>query len=290
MRMLAVSTSVREYLFERRSAVRPGCTLVPTMGALHAGHAALIRRGAVIARERALAGGCVVTIFVNPTQFNDPADYTRYPRTLEADLEVCRRAGAHTVLAPTADDVYPPDAPPPVPVLPSQATDPGLEDAARPGHFAGVCQVVARLFDMVRPDAAIFGEKDWQQLRVIDAMTRRDAPQLQIIGLPTIREPDGLAMSSRNVFLSPSQRAAAATISRALAEAGSFPEAAAAEAAMRATLESAGIAVEYAVVRDAETLLAPRRGAPCRALVAGRIGAVRLLDNSPWPGEPGPAA
>src|SRR5262249_1123515 len=148
---------------ELDGAASAGCVLVPTMGALHEGHAALIRRGAAMARERGVAGGGVVSIFVNPTQFNEASDSQRYPRTLEAGTAMGRECGASVVFAPAAPEVYPPDWSVPVPPLPAVAQRPGLEDAARPGHFAGVCQVVLRLFELVRPAVSLFGEKDWQQ-------------------------------------------------------------------------------------------------------------------------------
>lgn len=256
--------------------------LVPTMGALHAGHAALIAAAAEHARRRRIPAGAMVTIFVNPTQFNNPADLARYPRTLKTDLEACQAAGAASVFAPTPETVYPPDAPIPVPPLPPVATEPGLEDRHRPGHFAGVAQVVRRLFDLCRPASAVFGEKDWQQLRLIAAITSRDQPQIEIIPSPTVREPDGLAMSSRNVFLTPTDRARALAISRALTTAGSAPTPTDAEADMRAVLSDAGIQPEYAVVRDAATL-GPCGAGPKRALIAAPVGPVRLIDNQPWP-------
>jgi pantoate--beta-alanine ligase len=266
----------------------PGCVLVPTMGALHAGHAALIRHAANLARDTAAPGGCVVTIFVNPTQFNDPADLARYPRTLDADLQLCEHAGAAAAFSPSVDEVYPRGtaANPPA-SLPQAATTPGLEDAHRPGHFAGVVQVVARLFELTRPAQAVFGEKDWQQLRVIDQMSARLPSRVRIVPSPTVREPSGLAMSSRNVFLSPPQREQAQALSRALSAAAQQPTVARAEATLRDTLAHAAITPEYAVVRDAATLLplppqTPRGSVPARALIAARVGAVRLIDNAPW--------
>lgn len=248
------------------------------MGALHDGHASLIRHAADAHR-----GPVVVSIFINPTQFNDPADFARYPKTLDADLDLCRRSGATHVYAPTPQDVYPTDAPVAVPPLPRVATAPGLEDRLRPGHFAGVCQVVRRLFDLVRPGAALFGEKDWQQLQVLSAMTRESGLPIRIIPGPTIREPDGLAMSSRNRFLTPEERPRAASISQALREAAAKASPAAAEAHMRTVIEAAGLDVQYAVVRDAESLESPISGRPHRALIAARLGTVRLIDNAAWP-------
>jgi pantoate--beta-alanine ligase len=251
------------------------------MGALHEGHVSLIRKGVTIARDRNLADGCVVSIFVNPTQFNEPADFSRYPKTLEADLRLCEAAGASVVYAPSVEDVYPKDEPVETPPLPAVATRPALEDANRPGHFAGVCQVVKRLFDLVRPLAAIFGEKDWQQLQVIRAMTRDLRYPIDIIAGETIREQGGLAMSSRNVFLSDEDRKRALAISQALCESWSATSPAEAERLMRNELERHGLAVEYAAVRHAESL-EPSAHGPHRALIAARLGSVRLIDNSEW--------
>jgi len=258
-----------------------GCTFVPTMGALHAGHRRLVELA--VQRSRASGRAAIVSVFVNPTQFNDPRDLERYPRTLEADFELCRDAGAAALYAPTADEVYPPGlkiAPPP---LPSVATRPGLEDAHRPGHFAGVCQVVRRLFDLVRPGEAVFGEKDWQQLQVIRAMTDQQNLGVRIVPVETVRETDSLAMSSRNVFLSPENRLRARSLSAALCAACGERSPPAAEAHMREVLLSAGVEVEYAVIRDADSLMplaADSRSG--RALIAARAGSVRLIDNAPW--------
>lgn len=264
-----------------------GGVFVPTMGALHAGHAALVEQAAALARERGSASGCVVSIFVNPTQFNESADFARYPRTLEADLAVCERAGARVVLVPEVETVYPPGDPgaAPVPPLPRVAREPGLEDAYRPGHFAGVCQVVLRLLRLVEPEAAVFGEKDWQQLCVVRAMVESLALGVEIVGGPTVREPDGLAMSSRNRFLSPEERAKARAISLALCEARRGGTPAEAERIMEEVLGGAGITPEYAAVRDAATLMPaarPGSAGPWRALIAARVGGTRLIDNSVW--------
>lgn len=261
--------------------------LVPTMGALHEGHAALVRQGAALARERGYGAGCVVTIFVNPSQFNEQADFARYPRTLEADVDLCAAAGARAVFAPSVEDVYPGGVRPYAGVLPPVATRPLLEDAFRPGHFAGVCQVVSRLFQLTRPAAAIFGEKDWQQLQVIRAMTRVMGLGVEIVPGETVREADGLAMSSRNRFLKAGERDAALALSRALAAAREAETAAEAEAAMARVLEKSGARREYAVVRDADTLEptpgGTRRGsAALRAIIAARVGDVRLIDNDAW--------
>ena len=259
----------------------PGrCVFVPTMGALHAGHAALVARGGALARERGL-GSVVVSVFVNQTQFNDPNDFARYPRTLDADAVLCARAGAGVLFAPSPAHVYPFRTPVRVPQLPLVAATPCLEDFHRPDHFAGVCQVVRRLFALVEPACALFGEKDWQQLATIRAMTHEECLPIEIIGVPTVREKDGLAMSSRNRFLSRSERKRALAISAALREANNHASAIDAEAAMVHDLVNAGIKLEYAVVRDSETMDEVGVG-PARALIAAKVGATRLIDNAPW--------
>ncbi len=173
----------------------------------------------------------------------------------------------------------------PTPALPDVADGPGLEDRFRPGHFAGVCQVVRRFFDLLRPSAALFGEKDWQQLQTIRAMTERDGLGVEIVGHATVREADGLAMSSRNRLLTSSERAAAGAIPAALCDACAEPTAERAEHAMRRRLEAAGLRVEYAAVRDCATLrdMGPAWTGPGRALIAARTPSVRLIDNAPWP-------
>jgi pantoate--beta-alanine ligase len=253
--------------------------LVPTMGALHAGHATLVRRARRIADASMKPMPVVVTVFVNPTQFNDPADLTRYPRTPEADLALCRNAGADVVFMPEIDEVYPPTGAR-VPALPSVATEPGLEDASRPGHFAGVCQVVLRLFELTRPHAACFGEKDWQQLQVVTAMVDDEGLPIHIEPVPTVREADGLAMSSRNRFLGTEDRVRARAVPRALDAARLASTPREAEAAMRRELDAGGLGIEYAVVRDGATLREPAQDRPRRALIAARCGPVRLIDNA----------
>lgn len=277
---------------------------VPTMGALHAGHAALVRAADAMRTQYQTSPPIIISIFINPTQFNDPKDLARYPRTLEADINLCEQAGGRPddiIFAPEVETIYPspPKRPTPVPPLPKVATEPRLEDAHRPGHFAGVCQVVARLFQLINPAAAIFGEKDWQQLQVIRAMTAaaRAAGQIQpdIIAAPTIREAGGLAMSSRNIFLSPAEREQALALSQALCDASAQITPAAAEQAMRSRLESAGLGpgIQYAAVRHAETLqplknpdtvpTPPTPSTPYRALIATKVGSIRLIDNAAWP-------
>ncbi|MBI1189834.1 MAG: pantoate--beta-alanine ligase [Tepidisphaera sp.] len=282
-RGVILATNLEAYEGVRRG-LAGGCVLVPTMGALHEGHASLVRQGAAFAAKHGL-GGCVVTVFVNPTQFGDPADFSRYPKTLEADCKLCEAAGAACVLAPGVEDVYPPGAPTVVPPLPRVATEPGLEDALRPGHFAGVCQVVKRLFEITRPAAAVFGEKDWQQLAVVSAMVRELGMGIEIVPGPTVRDADGMAMSSRNRFLSAEDRARGLSLSRALRRARGAKTPDDAEAAMRDELAKVGVTPDYAVVRNAATL-GPRREAgdagPWRAVIAAKVGSVRLLDNAAW--------
>ena len=193
----------------RLRADRPGqVALVPTMGALHEGHRTLVRAA------RQAAGSVVVSVFVNPTQFGPGEDFERYPRTWDDDLAALAEEGADLVFHPRVEEVYPPGAV-------GVTVDPGplgsvLEGAVRPGHFAGVLTVVAKLFGLVRPDLALFGEKDYQQLTLIRAMARELALGVQVVGVPTVREDDGLALSSRNRYLDEGQRAAALTISAAL--------------------------------------------------------------------------
>ncbi len=268
-------------------AERDGGIFVPTMGALHEGHGSLIRAAARLRDAEMAAGGprreVVVSIFVNRTQFNDPADFARYPKTLDADLAICQACGADSVFVPEHEAVYPPGQVVAVPDLPAAARLPRLEDARRPGHFEGVCQVVRRLFELVRPARAIFGEKDWQQLAVIAAMTTELGLGIEIIPGPTIREADGLAMSSRNRFLTSTERVKAGALWRALRAAGAEATPERGEAAMSDVLRPAGLEIQYAVVRDAGTLGPVTAGRPARALIACRLGAVRLIDNAPWP-------
>lgn len=264
---------------------------VPTMGALHEGHLALIRKATEC------GGPVVVSIFVNPTQFAPGEDFSRYPRSLESDIPAAERTGADVIYAPEAEEVYPPNAEPAVPPLPTIATQPGLEDAHRPGHFEGVCQVVARLFDIVQPRWAIFGEKDYQQLLVIRAMVEQENhssnesasgrwPKLAIISHPTIRDPDGLALSSRNRYLSLEERERALGLSRALGAAAKAATPAEAEAKMHEELQVHQLHVDYAVVRDAVTLRPiDSVDRPARALIAARLDHVRLIDNRPIGGN-----
>lgn len=226
---------------------------VPTMGALHAGHRELIRR----AREA--CDLVVVSIFVNPTQFNDPKDFERYPQPLESDLQQCHDEGVDAVFLPVKPDMYPDGY---RYVVTEREDSAVLEGAHRPGHFDGVLTVVLKLLNLVRPHRAYFGEKDWQQLQLVQDMTRALFLPLEIVPVPTVREPDGLAMSSRNVRLSPEARAQAPQFAAAMRECATPEEA-------TARLEQAGFTVEY---------VADRWG---RRLGAVQLGGVRLIDNMP---------
>jgi pantoate--beta-alanine ligase len=250
--------------------------VVMTMGALHDGHVALIRA----ARDRVGAEGMVTaTIFVNPLQFGVGEDLDRYPRTLDADLDVCAAEGVDVVFAPEQDEMYPPDRP-------VVTIDPGrlgaeLEGAIRPGHFAGVLTVVAKLLNLTVPTYAFFGEKDYQQLVLIRRMVRDLEMPFEIVGVATIREADGLALSSRNRYLTPEERSSALALSRALnAGVAAAPNGMASVlAAGRTVLESAhDVRVDYFVLRDPELGPAATFG-EARLLIAGRVGATRLIDN-----------
>ena len=248
-------------------------SLVPTMGALHAGHIALIEQA------RAWAESVIVTIFVNPLQFGPTEDLAVYPRTLSADLSRCEQAGADVVWAPPVEDIYPGGAA-------QVRIDPGplgaeLEGRFRPGHFAGVLTVVAKFLGLVRPAMAFFGEKDYQQLALITRMVGDLELGVGIAGVPTVREPDGLALSSRNVFLSAEDRWRALALSRALfagqAAARGGPEAVL--KAARAVLDAeSGVRVDYLELRAADLGPAPSYGTG-RLLVAARVGSTRLIDN-----------
>jgi pantoate--beta-alanine ligase len=248
--------------------------LVPTMGALHAGHIELLEAAR---RESATV---IATIFVNPLQFGPAEDLDRYPRTLDADLQKCEAAGVDLVWAPSPEDVYRHGA--------AQSTvQPGplgdiLEGAVRPGHVAGVLTVVAKLFNIVRPDVAYFGEKDYQQLTLIRQMADDLDLGVEVVGLPTVREPDGLALSSRNVYLSADERRQALALSRALfaGQAHAAQGASAVVAAAREVLAAEpGLEVDYLELRDehlGDIVLEP---VTARLLVAARVGRTRLIDN-----------
>jgi pantoate--beta-alanine ligase len=249
--------------------------LVPTMGALHDGHLALL--GAA----RRECGAVAATIFVNPTQFGAAEDLARYPRDEAGDLEKLRRAGCDLVWLPETGTMYPPgDATTIEPAGPAL----GWEGDARPGHFRGVATVVAKLFGHVRPDVAVFGEKDWQQLQVIRRMVADLRLPVRVVGAPIVREADGLAMSSRNRFLTAAERARAPALYRALADAAAAiaagDEAGAVLRAARETLAGHALTVEYLALVDAFTLLACADATRTLRLIAAvQLGSVRLLDN-----------
>ena len=251
--------------------------LVPTMGALHAGHASLLRE----ARSRvAPEDAVVVSIFVNPMQFGPGEDLDRYPRSFEADLGVCGREGVDVVFAPTVDEVYPGGEP-------QVTVDPGpvaasLEGGTRPTHFRGVLTVVAKLFGLVRPDVAVFGQKDYQQLTLIRRMVADLCMGIEIVGAETVRDDDGLALSSRNRYLAPAERTTALALSAAL-RAGAAAGTAGPDAVRRAARDvldaATGAELDYLELTDPDLGPAPERG-QARLLVAARVGSTRLIDNT----------
>jgi pantoate--beta-alanine ligase len=248
--------------------------LVPTMGALHAGHLALI------AIAKAKATRTVASIFVNPKQFAPSEDLDRYPRRERADAKALTEAGCDLLWLPPVEAMYPDGF---VTNISVAGVSEPLDGAARPGHFDGVATVVAKLFNQVRPDVAVFGEKDFQQLAVIRRLNADLDFGIDIVGAPTQRDDDGLALSSRNLYLTPEERTAAVVLPRALGEAadaiGAGTDADEALAKARGRLESAGFAVDYVELADAETLGAPAADRPRRLLAAARIGTTRLIDN-----------
>ena len=261
----------------RWRARREQIGLVPTMGALHAGHIALVKR----AQRR--ADRVIVSIFVNPTQFAPTEDLKTYPRTFDADVAALARIGVDLIWAPIADTMYPQGFA--TQVVPGGPASVGLEDAFRPHFFAGVATVVAKLFVQCDADIATFGEKDYQQLKVVTQMARDLDLKTHIVAVPTVREADGLALSSRNAYLSAGERATAPALHRVLTDtagriAADHPIAAALTDG-GATLAQAGFMVDYLEARNADTL-APvhsAREGPLRLLVAARLGKTRLIDN-----------
>ncbi|MGH3694819.1 MAG: pantoate--beta-alanine ligase [Pseudonocardiaceae bacterium] len=264
----ATSAATRSLRQAGRSVV-----LVPTMGALHDGHRSLIRAA------RALPDAdTIVSIFVNPLQFDARADLDRYPRRLEADLAICREEGVALVFAPTVEAMYPPGSDTTVHPGPLGAE---LEGASRPGHFAGVLTVVATLFGILAPDRALFGEKDYQQLVLIQRMVADLRMDVQVAGLPTVRAADGLALSSRNVHLDPAARCAAAALPAALlagVQDGGHGHDAVLTAARKVLAGHPAVTLDYLELRDPQLGPAPRRG-PARLLLAATVGDTRLIDN-----------
>lgn len=276
MQLIEGRQEVRERLAEhRRRGER--IALVPTMGYLHDGHASLLR----IARNH--ADRVVLSIFVNPLQFGPGEDFDRYPRDLDRDLRIATEAGADLVFGPAASEMYP-GGEPWVAVVPTRGAD-LLCGRSRPGHFRGVLTVVAKLFGIVQPDVAVFGRKDFQQLVLIRRMVADLDMPIDIVGAPIVREADGLAMSSRNRYLSPEERSRALALSAALVECERLFAAGEDDPAeYRQTMMDAagqGVDVEYAEVVDGATIERPERvvsGAVCA--IAARVGATRLIDNA----------
>jgi pantoate--beta-alanine ligase len=258
-------------------ARRQTIALVPTMGALHAGHLALVRS----AQRR--ADGVIVSIFVNPTQFAPNEDLQTYPRTFAADLAALAALKVDLVWAPTVKTMYPEGFA--TPIVPEGSAKAGLEDVYRPHFFAGVATVVAKLLIQCEPDVAMFGEKDFQQLKVVTQLTHDLDLKSRIVGVPIVREADGLALSSRNRYLLPAERAAAPTLHRVLAECAAAIAAGKPIGTVlgrgREAMTRAGFVVDYLEARHAQTLapIASRKKAPIRLLVAARIGKTRLIDN-----------
>jgi pantoate--beta-alanine ligase len=274
-----------------RARAAGAVAFAPTMGALHEGHASLVRQAAALAGP---SGAAVSSIFVNPTQFGPAEDFTRYPRTLDADVQILQAAGCKAVFVPTPQEMYglSPDKP-----LNAQSqtdavtVDPGplgnlLEGAIRPGHFRGVCTVVLKLLNIVQPTHLLLGQKDFQQQAVLRQMCRQLNLPVDVVTCPTVREPDGLAMSSRNRYLAPDQRARAIALWEALSAAKHAYDAgdrdpAALAALMREKLDVRGLETQYALVAHADSL-APFPAAidaPAVCLIAAKLGPTRLIDN-----------
>ena len=277
MRTIHTVSDLHTELAEWRSR-RETVALVPTMGNLHSGHLSLVERA------RQLGECVVVSVFVNPLQFGPNEDFQRYPRTLEADAKLLREAGVDLLFAPAVSDVYPAAYPPVTTVRVGGAVTEILDGHFRPGHFEGVATVVNILFNLVRPDVAVFGEKDWQQLQVIRRMVADLGMPLRIAGAQTLRDPDGLALSSRNQYLNPQERALAPRLYAALAAIGEGLTAGRRDfetlcAEQWAALESAGFRPQYLEVR-APDLGPPQADAVAFAiLVAAHLGTTRLIDN-----------
>lgn len=269
----------RQFTLEaRREGKR--IALVPTMGALHEGHLSLVRA----ARQR--ADVVVVSIFVNPTQFGPGEDFEAYPRDIDRDLALLSAEGVDAAFTPTTEAMYAPGA--------QVTVDPGplgdvWEGASRPGHFRGVCTIVAKLLSLVAPDLAFFGEKDYQQLVIVRRMAADLDFPVKIVGCPIVRDADGLALSSRNAYLSPEERRAATVLYRALREAetlacGGETDVAFIESAMRDTIEAEPLAVlDYAALVDPRTLEPATISPGARAIIAARVGKTRLIDNMAMP-------
>jgi pantoate--beta-alanine ligase len=274
---VVVARTRAELAAGRRSMAGP-VVLVPTMGALHSGHASLLRAARELAGP---GGGVVVSVFVNPLQFGPAEDLGRYPRTLEEDLAMCAREGVRLVFAPSAAEMYPGGSP-------AVTVEPGpvgrlFEGEFRPGFFGGVLTVVLKLFQLTRPDTAVFGQKDAQQLALVRRMVADLDLAVAIESVPIVRDPDGLATSSRNRYLSAADRAVALTLPRSL-RAGARAAAAGAEAVLGAAREvmrtQPALAVDYVAVVEPGTF-GPVTGGPAVLIAAARVGGTRLIDNVP---------
>ncbi|MDX1555680.1 MAG: pantoate--beta-alanine ligase [Xanthomonadales bacterium] len=278
MEQIADRRPLRERITGWRAAGQ-SIALVPTMGNLHQGHLSLVRTA------RRLADRCVTSIYVNPAQFGEGEDYERYPRTLEEDVEKLAAEGCDAAFVPDSAVLYPFGLEQATRVLAAPGLAGRLEGRFRPGHFDGVVTVVARLFALVQPDVAVFGEKDYQQLLVVRRMARDLGFNIEIFGAPTVRSEAGLALSSRNAYLDNAQVEAALGLNRVLAEiARSVSEGdrayASLEASASESLQAAGLKVEYVAIRRADNLAPPDTGhAPLRALAAAWCGSTRLIDN-----------
>jgi pantoate--beta-alanine ligase len=260
---------------------------VPTMGALHEGHASLVRQA------RAMAGSAPVSasIFVNPTQFGPNEDFTKYPRTLESDVSILAESGCDAVFVPSAQEMYAGQAAHSQAEPQAASVDPGplaniLEGAIRPGHFRGVCTVVLKLLNITQPTHLLLGQKDFQQQAVLRQMVADLNVPVDVVTCPTVRESDGLAMSSRNRYLNPDERARAIALHDALSWAklaynDGERNVATLEHAMQEKIAARGLAVQYAVARHAETLreFSGAVASPCVFLVAAKLGSTRLIDN-----------
>jgi len=279
--LVRTKAEVRAWVAAQRAAGRT-VGLVPTMGFLHEGHLSLVDR----ARE--LADVVAMSIFVNPLQFGPSEDLERYPRNLEGDLEMAAGRGTALVFAPSAAEMYP-EGEPRVSVLPDEEIGGRLDGGSRPGHFRGVLTVVAKLFGIFTPDVAVFGQKDWQQATLIARMAADLDMPLQVEVAPIVREADGLAMSSRNVYLSADERASARALSRALERVRALygageRDAAVLRGALWAGISVPGVEPEYAEVVDPRTLgPVERAGGGTLCAVAARVGKTRLIDNALLP-------
>ena len=286
---MKIARSITEYDAFRSKLQEPAgprLAFVPTMGALHEGHRSLIKSA------RSLGDLVAVSIFVNPLQFGPGEDYARYPRPLDDDLEVCEADGVDVVFVPSVTDLYPPGR---QITLDAGALGSVLEGHSRPGHFNGVLTVVLKLFNIIRPHVAIFGEKDAQQLACIQRMVTDLNIPIEIVGAPIVREPDGLALSSRNVFLTATERAVARSISAALEKAATQTSVPAARAAAYEVLDRAAaepcFELDYATIVNPATFtdVPDDHVGPAIFVVAARVGGTRLIDNmnvvlapTPW--------